>query len=416
MVLPQRMDPRSLVMRFFVALAVCGAVPASAQEEDAGTPSVAVEPVAPVKPTPVVELIGPGLNLRFGEYVTLKAQGVIAPRYTFNQRTQPPAGDPEINQAPSLSRTRVILTLGLTEHVMMRIRFGYATGGPLRVEQAFADFVLPGWGSLRAGQFFSPVSWADSYFPETLVATDFSSAANTFSGGQTHGVMATLTRVDRLKLIALLSDGLRTGYTEFASPVSADVAGMLRVEVMTIGKGFERFDDPGSFRTEPVALRLSAAVHGQTGGATGSTTAKNVLLSTVDAALEGHGFAVTAEGMYAHVSSPAMAAVDDFGVLAEGSVFLLDWLQLWARFDAVWSGGVHSDPFPSPGTGPFRTYGAGANAYLIPGTHHLKVQLDLTLMPDAQSVSLVTTSLNAGVFSTSAGRQWTGRLQLIAAF
>ncbi len=300
----------------------------------------------------------------------------------------------------------------MSRWIRARIRIGHNTGGTVKFEQAFADFLVHPKVTIRVGQFSAPLLMNDDPSPELLNMADFDAMANAFTAGISRGGMVQWTPVNDFRGTIMAMDGLRTAFSEVGTPVNADIAGLLRFEGLPLHGSFDRFADPASWLGSPLRLRLGTSLYGQSGGRTGNTTKASLSAIAADAQLEGNGYAVQLVGTWFRIWAPELPPINDFGVALEGSYFVIDRVQLVARLDGVYPGGVHPPPLPTPGNTKFRTASAGINFFLIPRSHFAKLQFDFTYMFDPQSTSLLPISSNSGIFSTTSGPQWTSRVQL----
>lgn len=357
------------------------------------------------------------LTFRFGREVWLRPSGFLQIRYTQNHRDAPPP-DADANTAVfSVPRVRLILEGGVTRYLSFRIRVGVLSNGTARFEQAFADF-RAGPVTIRGGIFYLPASIADNVTPDRIQTVDYSQYANASSGGQVAGAGARL-ELGRTRVEAYLSNGARTSFTELASPVNARVAVTGRAEVrLFTDDGFARFSDESSFRGSDLALRLGVSGHYQKSGTGGDFADGSLTQMTADATFEGDGWNAMVAGRWLRTDSPSTPRTDDFGMVAQAGVFLHERLELWARYDALYSGGeVHPvPPFPSIATKSFQSIDVGLVGYLVPRAHRAKLMADFVYVFGPTAETFVPTAPNGGILLTEAGSQWAVRLQALVAF
>jgi hypothetical protein len=366
----------------------------------------------PQNPAPAV----PDLTWRAGE-VWFRPSGVLQLRYTFNHRTEL-SGELANTSRFSVPRARVILDGGMTDYLSFRLRLGVLSNGNARFEQAYADVKLSEQLSLRAGILFLPASIGDAAAPQDLQGIDYTQYALQTSGGNAAaaGVRANFGRV---RAQAFFSDGLRTGFSEFAAPVAARVAVTGRVEGRLFTQDdFSRFDTESSFRGSDLALRLGAAAHYQQGRVDGTLPGGDLQQYTADAMLEASGFSLLVAGRLLRINPEEGNTTNDPGLLLQAGVFVHERIELWARYDALFSDGqVHS--FPDDRNGlpdDYQAFGVGINGYLLPRTNMAKLQADFTYVPDPIASTWADASDNSGVLLTESDSQWALRLQMVLSY
>jgi hypothetical protein len=342
---------------------------------------------------------------------------VIQIRYTLNHRSEL-SGEEANTSRFSVPRARLILDTGLTDYLSFRVRIGVLSGGNARFEQAYSDVKLSEQFSLRAGILFLPASIGDSPAPQDIQTIDYSQYGSQTSGGQAAAAGARAS-FGRFRAQAFLSNGLRTAFSEFGAPVSALVAITGRVEARLLTQdGFNRFDTESSFRGSDLALRLGAAAHYQQGRADGTLPNGDLQQYTADVTLEGSGFNVIVAGRLLRVHPEDGNTTHDPGLLVQAGVFVHDCIELWARYDALYSDGeTHS--FPDDRNGlrdDYQAFGAGINGYLIPHSNMAKIQADFTYVPDPIAATWAEGSDNSGVLLTETDSQWALRAQLVLAY
>jgi hypothetical protein len=406
----------SLALLLLVQLPARRALAQQQAEALDGAPAQAVAASQPEAPAATAAPALPDLTWRSGD-VWFRPSGVLQVRYTLNDRSELSAGT-AITSRFSVPRVRLFLDGGLTDYLSFRVRLGVLSGGNARFEQAYSDVKLNEQFSLRAGILFLPASIGDAPSPQDLQAIDYSQYGLQTSGGNAAAAGAR-ANFGRVRAQAFLSNGLRTGFSEFAAPIAASVAVTGRVEARLLTEdGFNRFDTESSFRGSDLALRLGAAAHYQHGRADGTLPHGDLQQYTADVTLEGSGFNVMLAGRLLRVNPEAGNTTLDPGLLAQAGVFVHERIELWARYDALYSDGqLHS--FPDDRNGlrdSYQAFGAGINGYLLPGTNQAKLQADFTYVPDPIASTWAEESDNSGVLLTEGDSQWALRLQLILAY
>jgi hypothetical protein len=358
----------------------------------------------------------PDLTWRSGQ-VWFRPSGVLQLRYTFNHRSEL-SGEAANTSRFSVPRARIILDGGFTDYLSFRVRAGVLSGGNVRFEQAYGDVKLNEYLSLRAGILFLPASIGDNPGPQDMQGIDYSQYGLQTSGGNAAAAGARAS-FGRVRAQAFFSNGLRTGFSEFAAPVAARVAITGRVEARLFTKdGFNRFDTESSFIGSDLALRIGAAAHYQQGRVDGTLPHGDLQQYTADITLEGSGFNLLVAGRLLRVHPQTGNTTLDPGLLAQAGVFVNQRIELWARYDALFSDGqVHSFPDDRNGLQDnYQAIGAGANYYLIPNTNVAKLQADFTYVPDPIAATWAQAGDNAGVLLTQTNNQWATRLQLVMSY
>jgi hypothetical protein len=251
-----------------------------------------------------------------------------------------------------------------------------------------------------------------------MQSIDYSQYGLQTSGGNAAAAGAQGT-FDRIRAQAFFSNGLRTGFSEFAEPIDARLAVTGRVETrLFTADDFGRFDTESSFRGSDLALRIGAAAHYQQGRVDGTLPNGDLQQYTADVTLEGSGFNVIVAGRWLRVRPEEGNTTHDPGLLAQAGVFVHERIELWARYDGLYSDGkVHS--FPDNRNGlrdDYQAIGGGINGYLLARSNRAKIQADFTYVPDAISSTWAEASDNAATLQTQRDKQWSLRTQLMLAY
>jgi hypothetical protein len=366
-----------------------------------------------------VEIAEPSkkITIHVGDVLSFAPFGFVQLRTTYNWRERPADNDRASTTAFSVPRARFGVRTGITRYFGFMVRSGVTADGGLRMERVYGDFDLS-VVRFRAGRLKLPLLEEQRRSADTLQPVDFSATANAFDQGASQGLLLTY-RPDKTRVRVHLgvTDGLRTGYAEFLDPLVADVAVTGRVEGLILGKDWSAFSDLVAFRGSPLALKVGAAGHYQSGGRTGRSIDHQLAYGTADVHFEANGFGAGVGGVIVDTVWEDGVHRQSGGVSAQMGGFVSLRNELWTRFDAAFSDGqTRIEPGQVPGEGDFKTVAAGWNLYFEPRTHRLKLQLDGQYMFDAQSPSLVPVYKNLGILPTDRGDQVTARLQIVAGF
>lgn len=223
------------------------------------------------------------------------------------------------------------------------------------------------------------------------------------------------------------SDGLRTGFSEIRFPANADFAVTLRTQYGWGDSGLAGFNRLIARRGAPFGVRLGAAMHYQDGGRTQGSLPAKIAVGTVDLSIRGNGWSALFSAMVGHDATDATdeneaSEVISAGVTAMGSYFVLDDLQVFARYSVVPKPRITGLPPPTvPGEimaqpSPFHAFGIGFSYFVIPGYDNVKLQTDFQYFLGRESGSLVPTSPLNSIQTNDAGSQFSWRIQVSAAF
>jgi hypothetical protein len=271
-----------------------------------------------------------------------------------------------------------------------QIRGQFGNDGNFGLETAFAHYQWDNGFGIMAGQFKHPLFRESLVDNEYQLAVERSVTEGLFAGGYSQGVQFTY-KSDQFRGWFGFTDGLNSANTSFNGGTNrafltdtgeADYAVNARVEFKAMGNSWERFDDFTSWKSaEDTGLLLGGAVHWQDTGESGGTSSNPKLQNltyTLDAQFEGQGFNAFAAFLGTHQDTDVSGseATDDFGIVAQGGVFVTDQVEVFARWDSTFFDNARND---SNGDklkdAHFITF--GANYYLSPESHAAKLSADL---------------------------------------
>lgn len=331
-------------------------------------------------------------------------------RSTANLRGEPIESDDEFAHGFSIRRLRgqVRGHVG-SERVRYRLRAAFSSDGSLSFEYAMISIVIDDRTVLDLGQFRGSLLHEERVGGLLQLAADRSRLSGTFGQGFTQGVRVVHTR-DRIRAFLEFTDGLDQSNTDFIEPGEADFAVTLRVDTRLGDAPWNAYGSFISFPETPAGVLLGLAGHFETAGDTGiATPDRDLTVLTADATVLGGGWSAHASGVWRRTDLAGMPTIDDFGVLAQGSVFLDEHTELFARVDTIFPGSDRDG-----GTDPFTTLTVGGNYFPIPRSHALRIVADLQYLLDDfdGSASLIGRSTNGAQLPDADQGQLALRIQI----
>jgi len=195
----------------------------------------------------------------------------------------------------SIPRARLITTYKFFDGFQIRLRVGSSPSSNLSMQQAYAD-LKSGDYQLRVGQMPLVINSAEEPSAQGTSSADFSSYSNTFGGGTTQGLQAAYR--GPIRVIATLGNGVRSGSSELLSPLVADIASSLRLELPIGPQAPFDYLSMASFRTgQKVNARWGATMHYQVHGKDRAYPSDVEFLSA-DLGVRGSGFSLLASTAY----------------------------------------------------------------------------------------------------------------------
>ncbi len=277
------------------------------------------------------------------------------------------------------------------------------------LEDAYGWYKMGNGWSLKFGQFKLPLYREELVGDTYQLFMDRSVSNSFFSQGRSQGVQASYEG-DTFHFAVALSDGLRSANTDFNSGAESDYAITGRGEWKWAGD-WKQAKDFTSFQNSEYFGMVGGAIHWQNGGNTVNTADASDLAATVDVSLEGNGWNAFAAFMYNRLDPNAGNKLSDMAFLVQGGIFVAaDW-ELVAGWDLI-------IPDNNYGTGVennFNSLRIGANHYIIPESHALKVSIDFTYFIDVQSECAIAIPNTAtGLLPSTHDRQWVlgGQIQM----
>ncbi len=347
----------------------------------------------------------------------LSVQVMTQMRYTANFRDELTAGalgDSDTSIGFTNPRTQVRLS-GAVEGTdisgQVVFDFGNATDNARHADGTAQLLVAMGvWGinddwTMLFGQWHNPVVAEEAFLPEHTLAVERSGMNEWFNPGYTQGVAFAYTGSDNFKFVGAFSDGATYAgnpaptNSAFNSPAENDFGFTGRFDYLAAGT-WDQFADMTSWKGSNYGAKIGAGFHYQTAGDTNpSTTAgggnaiftallgeavdtMNITLWTIDAQIEGDGWSVFAAYIGHLLDAEGVTAGNDLdltnhGVVVQGSYFMSDQFEAFARYDAIFWDDVLETAAGAGADGTSSAITVGGNYYFIPESHAAKFTFDI---------------------------------------
>lgn len=303
----------------------------------------------------------------------------------------PPAGDAEdITTGFEHTRNRIDFRARLYgDQLRIRLRGDFArNGGRFRLVDNYFSYELGGGWSVQAGQYKIAYDREFSKIRGTSgLAVERSLTSTIFRVNRSQGVQIKYDAGD-WRAFGTVSDGRAAANTAFTNAAEADIALTGRFELRIGDAGWRQFGDATSFQGADTGVLLGLGGHWQQDGrdlgpvrATGTT---NLFMYTADVSYEGDGWNAMAV-FYGRTIDPSgegeRETFTDLAFVTQGGLFVSEQTELFARYEHIFpdSDRENSDDFPG--------FIVGANWYMIPGSHAVKVTGQVMWYPEAQAGS-----------------------------
>lgn len=314
----------------------------------------------------------------------LNMSGVLQFRYTYNNRDDQPTNgnggdDDDVSLGFNIPSGKLKWHGNIVNpNWKFRIDADFADdrGSGFTLLNAYGQYDFEGMegGFLRFGQFKLPVLSEELIEREFQLAADRGVVNEFFNQDYSQGIMFGYMS-DAFAVHLAFSDGAASRNTAFNGAGEADWAFTGRVDVKLAGD-WERFDDFTSWRGSDFAARVGGAIHWQSTGDTNPSLADSadLLLYTLDAALEGNGWNAAAAFVGTNVDpGGAGTDFDNFGVVVQGGIFLADQWEIFGRWDWL----MLDDDVFSTTDDDLHFITVGVNHYIVPESHAAKLTFDV---------------------------------------
>ncbi len=263
--------------------------------------------------------------------------GQIQTRYHLNFRDDE-AGDDDFESGFQGARTKLNFSgYAIDPNLTYRVQtnFDKASGAAI-LEDAYVVYAFDNGWSIKGGQAFSQFMREWFMGDAKMLALDRSLTAFMF-GQQREQFVELRYENEDWRVSGNVSDGFRSQNTDFTDD-PADFATTVRLDWRFAGKWSEFDAEYTSKRGSDYAGVIGAAAHYELGQDDGSGGQQELLAWTADSLVKGDGWNVLVSGVGFHVRDEAGvggADFDDFGIMAQGAVFITDDVDLFARYDLI---------------------------------------------------------------------------------
>ena len=366
----------------------------------------------------------------------LDVQVLMQVRYTANFRdelTSGALGDNDTTLGFSNPRSQVRLS-GAVEGTdisgQVIFDFGNATDNARHTDgQANLLVAMGAWAidddwTMLFGQWHNPVVAEEGFLPEHTMAVERSGMNEFFNPGYTQGLAFAYTGSDSFKFVGAVSDGAT--YAGNPSPTNSafnsqgeDDFGLTgRLDWLASGT-WDQFGDMTSWKGSNFGAKIGAGFHWQTAGNTNPSTSAgggnaifttllgeavdemDITLWTVDAQIEGDGWSVFAAYVGHKLEASGVTAGNDLdltnhGAMVQGSMFLTDQFEAFARWDSIFWDDVLTTAGGAGADDTTHTITVGGNYYFVPESHAAKFTFDAVFTLDNSLVSDVVVGAAGG--------------------
>ncbi len=333
------------------------------------------------------------LLMRASNLAELKVDVQIQTRYQLNTRddsgTTLASPDDDITAGFSIRRAKIGIKGKVTDNISGAMKFAFdRNGGAGSLETAYLKWAINDDLTLQVGQFKQGLIREENISSTRQLATDRSAVNETFNQDFSQGIELHFGGEQWRGLVGF-TDGFKSRNTAFNSATEADYALNGRIEMLIGDADWSQFKQFTSWRGANAGGMLGAALAYQSAGDTNPSAAMSTSMTTgtIDFSYVADGWNLYAAGVWRNTDTGVGADLDDFGIVAQGGVFVSDNNELFARWDAV----LPDDANGATGND-FHSVTIGWNHYIIPESHAAKFTLDLAYYLDSTTDSIVKTS------------------------
>ena len=334
-----------------------------------------------------------GTLLNESTFSDIKVGVQIQARYQYNKRDDSALGDDDTTMGFSMRRVKVGIEGKITDNMKGKVKFAFSrSSGAAALEDAYVKWTINDDVTLKIGQFKQGLIREENISSSKQLASDRSAVNETFNQDFSQGIEAHFGG-DAWRGLVGFTDGFGTDNTAFNSAAEADYALNARVEFLFGEAEWSQFKQFTSFRGSNQGSMLGAGIAMQSMGNTNPTPVETEMTTgTIDYSFVSDGWNFYLAGVWQNTDPAAGAATDDYGLIAQGGMFVSDQDELFARWDVVMA-----DESNAPADNDFNSLTFGWNHYMIPESHAAKFTLDVNYYLEATSDNaIVSTSASGG--------------------
>lgn len=321
----------------------------------------------------------------------LNVSGQIQFRYNVNGQDPGPVGtlNDDFETGFQTRRTKLVFSGTAFDNFFFKIQGAFnRAGGGFGLQDAYVGYKFDNGLKVKWGQFKAPFLREELVSSRYQLAADRSATNEVFNQGRSQGIAAEYT-TGSLRFMGSFTDGFNSANTDIAAD-PADFAFTGRIEYLGAGS-WDQFSDFTSPMGSEYGVLVGIAVHYQDGVDAPGAAAIDAFSWTADISVEGDGWSVFGAVIGNHITnntaalSPALgASADEFGFVLQGSVYLVEDIETFVRWDSI---------IPDSGSG-FNTITAGFNYYLH--GHAAKFTLDFQYFFDDPASSNFVGAVGSG--------------------
>ena len=322
----------------------------------------------------------------------LKVGVQIQARYQFNSRddagTTLASSDDGITTGFVIRRAKIGIEGKVTDNIKGKIKFAFdRNSGAANLEDAYMKWAITEDLTLKIGQFKQGLLREENISSSKQLATDRSAANETFNQDFSQGVELHFGG-EKWRGLVGVTDGFKSRNTSFNSSSEADYALNGRIEFLFGDAQWSQFKQFTSWRGANAGAMLGAAFAFQSAGDTNPSTllTTEMTTGTIDFSYVADGWNFYAAGIWRNKDN-GTTDLNDYGIIAQGGVFVSESDELFARWDSV----LPDDANGTTGED-FNSITVGWNHYIIPESHAAKFTIDLDYYLDSTTDSIVKTS------------------------
>jgi len=333
-------------------------------------------------------------------------------RYTATFRQEPPAGEEDTALGFQIRRNKLKFAGNAgSEDLNYKIVFVSSGGGTsIILEEVWVRWKMGDGWQLLVGQAKLPFMQERLVSSSKQLAADRSRVARVFDQGYSQQAQISYTQ-DRWRIFGAVSDGLKSQNANFTMD-PADIALTLRAETRFGEASWKALRDFISFPGSEFGVLVGGAIHYETGGETFGTVDQDLITATGDVTVKGDGWNAHASGVWRRVEPASGMDLTDYGLLAQGGVFLDDNNEVFARWDTVFP----DEDRTSGNNDSFSTLTVGMNHYIFEKSHAATITGDVQYLLDPVEGGIIGGTTSLGQLADADDGQYVFRLQLEIVF